>query len=92
MVDDNFHCMEEDERYKHGEFADAGLAIGHCRRIVDEYLASAHAAGMSASELWDSYVSFGEDPFILSVDAPEVRFSAWDYARERCSVICSASG
>ena len=47
---------------------------------------------MQPSELWNSDVSFGEDPFILSMDAPEVRFSAWDYARERCSVICSASG
>ena len=89
MVDDNFHYMDEDERYKHGEFADAGLAIGHCRRIVDEYLESAYKAGMSASELWDSYVSFGEDPFILSVDAPEVRFSAWEYAKERCRVLCA---
>ena len=91
MVDDNFHYMDEgeDERYKHGEFADAGLAIGHCRKIVDEYLESANKAGVSASELWDSYVSFGEDPFILSVDAPEVRFSAWEYAKERCRVLCA---
>ena len=73
MVDDNFHYMDEgeDERYKHGEFADAGLAIGHCRKIVDEYLESAYKAGMSASDLWDRYVSFGEDPFILSVGAPD---------------------
>lgn len=89
MVDDNFHYMDEDERYKHGEFADAGLAIGHCRRIVDEYLESAYKAGMSASDLWDSYVSFGEDPFILSVGAPEVRFSAREYAKERCEALCA---
>ena len=28
MVDDNFHYMDEGERYKHGEFADADVAIG----------------------------------------------------------------
>ena len=91
MVDDNFHYMDEgeDERYKPGEFADAGLAIGHCRKIVDEYLESAYKAGMSASDLWDRYVSFGEDPFILSVGAPEVRFSAWEYAKERCQALCA---
>lgn len=88
MVDDNFHYMDEDERYKHGEFADSGVATEHCRQIVDEYLASAYKPGMSAKELWDSYVSFGEDPFIVSVDAPQARFSAWDYAKERCQVLC----
>ena len=87
MVDDNFHYMDEDERYQHGDFADAEVAIENCRRIVDEYLESAYQPGISAHELWDSYVSFGEDPFILSVDAPEVRFSAWDYAKERCRVL-----
>lgn len=90
MVDDNFHYMGENERYKHGEFADAGVAIAHCRRIVDEYLDSAHKPGMSASELWDSYVSFGEDPFILSVGAAQVCFSAWEYAKERCRALCAA--
>lgn len=89
MVDDNFHYMDEEERYKYGEFADAGLAIEHCRRIVDEYLDSAYKAGMSESELWSNYVLFGEDPFILSVDAPEVRFSAWEYAKERCRALCA---
>ena len=88
MVDDNFHYMDEDERYKLGEFAEAGVAIEHCRRIVDEYLESAYKPGMQSSELWDSYVSFGEDPFILSVDATPVGFSAWDYGRGRCAEIC----
>jgi len=90
MVDDNFGYTDEDERYKHGEFADAGVAIANCRRIVDEYLDSAYKPGMSASELWDSYVSFGEDPFILSVDAAQVRFSAWEYAKDRCRALCPA--
>jgi hypothetical protein len=89
MVDDNFHYMDEDERYRHGEFEDAGVAVEHCRGIVDEYLESAFEPGMSTQELWQSYMSFGEDPFILSVDATPVRFSAWDYARERCSLMCS---
>jgi hypothetical protein len=89
MVDDNFHYMDEDERYKHCEFADAEVAIEHCRQIVDEYLASAYKEGMLSTDLWDSYVSFGEDPFILSVDVPQVRFSAWDYAKSRCRLLCS---
>jgi len=88
MVDDNFHYMDESERYRVGEFADAAAAIERCRRIVDEYLDSARKPGMSADALWDSYVSFGEDPFIRSVNADPVRFSSWNYARERCAETC----
>jgi hypothetical protein len=92
MVDDNFHYMDEDERYTYGEFVDAGLAIEHCQRIVDEYLESALKPGMSAEELWDSYKSFGEDPFIQSVDVTPVHFSAWSYARDQCLVLCRVNG
>ena len=37
-VDDKFHYMDEDERYKLGEFEDCAAAIAACRRIVDEFL------------------------------------------------------
>ena len=83
MVDDNFHFMDEGERYRAGEFADVAAAIETCRRIVDEYLESALKPNMTAGQLWESYTFFGEDPFILSVDAPAATFSAWDYARLR---------
>ena len=92
LVDDNFHYMDEDERYRHGKFSDAGVAIEHCRQIVDEYLESALKPGMSADELWDSYKSFGEDPFIQSLGVAPVRFSAWDYAHGRCADLCRAVG
>lgn len=91
LVDDNFHHMDEDERYRLGAFAHAEVAIGHCRRIVEEYLASAYKSGMSAQDLWDNYRMFGEDPFIQSIEAPPIRFSAWDYARERCSAMCGTT-
>jgi hypothetical protein len=74
MVDDNLHFMDEGSRSRVGEFAEAEVAIGHCRRIVDDYLVSAHEPGMSAGALWDSFTMFGEDPFICSVDAP---FVSW---------------
>ncbi len=33
------------------------------------------------------YTSFGEDPFIIGPG--DYRFSAWDYAKERCSILCA---
>ena len=88
IVADNFHYMDESENYEHGTFASLELAIEAAKRIVDEYLVSAYTSGMSAAELHHSYVSFGEDPYIVAEGATGVLFSAWTYARERCDVMC----
>jgi hypothetical protein len=85
FVDDNFHHMNEDERYKDGDYATLEEAVSKCRRIVDDCLAHEHKPGMSSTELYDRYCSFGEDPFIRG---PGCDFSAWAYARQRCDEIC----
>jgi hypothetical protein len=94
MVADNYHFMDEGERYRFGEFADAAVAIGHCRKIVDEYLESACEPGMSGDDLYESFKSFGEYPYIVasadSVDLPPAPFSVWDYAREKSDFLCGA--
>ena len=88
MVDDNYHHGDANYRYQHGEFADAALALKHCRKIVDEDLDEAHKPGMSAEDLWEQYTSFGEDPFVQSADVIPVAFNAWDYAKGRCAQLC----
>lgn len=67
-IDDNFHFMDEDERYKLGQFRTAKAAIRAAKKIVDEFLRSGYTPGMTAEELYQAYTSFGEDPFILSDD------------------------
>ena len=90
-VDDNFHYMDESERYLSGSFDTVEAAL-KARHIVGEFLESAYEPGMSAAQLYHSYVGFGEDPFIVCKgDVPHVKFSAWDYARERCDVICDTA-
>lgn len=89
LVDDNFHYQDENERYKMGEFDNLAAAISACQCIVDEYLAKAHKPGMLAADLYKSYTSFGEDPFIVGADQI-VPFSARDYAKQRCQDICSS--
>ena len=81
FVDDNWHFMDEEERYKFGVFATAEEAIAACRRIVDEDLVRAFKPGMTADALFDWYVMAGNDPFVV----PGVGFSAWDFAEWRCS-------
>ena len=86
FVNDNFHYMDESERYRHGEFATCEEAIDACQKIADKYLESAYKPGMTAAELYKSYTSFGDDPFIQTDDEP-CGFSAWTYAQSRCQAI-----
>jgi hypothetical protein len=90
VVDDNFHYMEESERYELGEFPTLDAAIKASRKIVDEYLASAYQPGVTARALFASYTSFGEEPYITpsTPEETEVLFSAWAYAKRRCEEIC----
>jgi hypothetical protein len=91
MVDDNFHYQEDDRR-EHGVYETLEQAIAACRGIVDRSLQEEyqHIPGMSAERLYDRYMSFGDDPFIVVLDGADAsaRFSAWSYAKERCQAIC----
>src|ERR1700730_11315217 len=86
-VDDNFHYMDESERYFKGGYETAEAAIGAAKAMVDAELVASYKPDMTAGELYDLYTDFGEDPFIVSEDR-NCRFSAWDYAKERCQQIC----
>ena len=85
-VDDNFHYMDKDERYFQGEYDTEEQAIGVCQKIVDDYLFNAHEPGMTTKDLYESYVSFGEDPFIQGGS-----FSGWGYAETRSEEITAST-
>jgi len=89
LVDDNFHYMDQDERYTLGQFDNLDEAIAACKRIVDEFLIHSYKPGMTAEELYQGYVGFGEDPFIVGPGATR-EFSAWAYAKTRCVEIARA--
>ena len=89
-VDDNYHYMDESERYKHGEFDDCRSAVAACKRIVDEFLSTCDVKA-GAEEMYKHYVSFGEDPWITSGDS-DCEFHAWDYAKERCRELAGKEG
>ncbi len=95
LVDDNFHFMDEDARYEQGIYQSLEEAISACRRLVDLSLQEAYRPGMTADALYSCYTSFGDDPFIVVIGGAgedAAKFSAWDYARERCREICDKSG
>ena len=82
-VDDNFHYMDESERYELGEFSSKEEAIARCKKIVDEFFEPHKNDRLSYQELWQGYTMYGEDPFIVTEDK-SFSFSAWDYAKEKC--------
>ena len=87
LIDDNFHYQDEEAREKGPSYATLDEAVAECRRIVEESLTLLHKEGMSADALYSAYTSFGEDPFVVPT-GDAARFSAWDYARARCTAIC----
>ncbi len=91
FVDDNFHFMDESERYKLGEYDKCEEAVDVCKKKVDDFLSAEYKEGMSFKELYELYMMFGEDPFIIS-DDKACLFSAWDYAKKRSAILCGDSG
>jgi hypothetical protein len=91
LVADNFHYMDSSETFKKGSYPNLDTAIATCKQIVEDYLRSAHRPGMTAAELYSSYTSFGDDPYIVGPDTTPgaVPFSAWNYAKQRSEEICA---
>lgn len=90
LVDDNYHYTDSDARSERGRFDTAEQAVAICREIVDAGLREQYEPGMSAADLFSRYMLFGDDPFIVPLDcsAAAIQFSAWDYAKEQCQLIC----
>ncbi len=91
MVDDNFHYMDVDERWKLGAYATFAEAVSACKQVVESCLVEYYQAGMDSEALYSQYVMFGDDPFILGPGKPG-KFSAWNYAKASAMEICAANG
>ena len=91
LVDDNFHFLDESERYEFGEFPTLEAALEASRRIVDQDLVHIYQPGMTAQQLFEGYKMGGEDPFIVSSTRGNTvgHFSAWDYAKRRSKEMCA---
>jgi len=88
-VDDNYHYMDESERFTLGEYETWDEAVAAAKKLVDDFLSENYKPGMIAGDLYVCYTMFGEDPFIVG-DRPESKeaFSGWDYAKARCEDLC----
>jgi hypothetical protein len=93
LVYDNNHHGDESERIDYGVFASADEAIAKSKKIIDDDLKAMWKPGTSAADLYRLYICWGPDPVVVALDPsdPEVAFSAWPYAKERCQDIVLGS-
>ena len=64
LVDDNYHYMDQGQRYTQEDVMYAE-ALSVCQRIVEECLKEGYKPGITASALYGYYTMFGDDPFIV---------------------------
>lgn len=87
FVAENSAYMDESEQRRLGDFPTWDEAVAAAREIVERSLRELHAPPMGAERLFRLYTLFGDDAYVVPSDDSH-RFSAWEYARERCHEIC----
>jgi hypothetical protein len=91
LVEERFRRRADAARRELGAFETLEAAVAAARRVVDEYLLSAHRPGMRSDELFAGYAVFGRDPAVAD-DGGDLDFSALEYALERCRALCAPPG
>ena len=89
-IDSNAHYQDTEYRSGPRVFATLDAALAEARRIVDDCLIELCDRDMTARELFERYMMFGDDPWIVpDDDGSTVPFSAWSYAESRCEATCA---
>ena len=86
-VDDNYHYMDEGERYAVGSYNSLKEALEKCKEITVKSLEDFLEKGITPEDLSAQWAMFGEDPFIRGGDGT-VPFSARKFiTAELCKAI-----
>ena len=82
-VDDNFHLMDETERYDDKSYSSLKEAIERCEEITIESLKDLYKQkeGIDAKKLLDHWLAFGADPFVYTGKG-EMPFSTREFVTE----------
>ena len=86
-VDDNYHYMDESERYVAGSYSSLEEAVERCKEITIKSLEDFYENGITPENLSAQWAMFGEDPFVFGGDGA-VPFSARKFITvELCKAI-----
>ena len=87
FVDDNYHYMDESQRYTVGSFDTLEEAVNKCKEITIKSLNDLYEKGITAEKLKTQWLTFGEDPYVFGGDGA-VPFSARKFvSTELCNEI-----
>jgi len=87
FVDDNAHYMDEESRYKLGDFETLEAATAAAKKLLDDWIRENRKVGKSGSQLFSEYCSFGDDPYIVGPDQGRTPFSARDYVQNSTKIM-----
>jgi hypothetical protein len=91
-VDDNYHYMDESERYSAGSYRSLSKAIEKCVEITVKSLEHMYEEGITPEKLKAQWTMFGDDPFIVGGEG-SVPFSARNFiTTELCKAIIESRG
>jgi hypothetical protein len=68
MADDNFHYQDLEERWEQGTHDTVDEALAMCCELVEQSPKGECRPGIAADALYDPYLSFGDDPFIVVIE------------------------
>lgn len=86
-TEDYFRFMDEDCRFKYGEYETIEDATDVCRKIVEEDIKDMYEDGMSEKDLVIHYHHHGRDAWIFG--AGEALFSSKDYFHKKVEELFS---
>jgi crotonobetainyl-CoA:carnitine CoA-transferase CaiB-like acyl-CoA transferase len=80
QVDDNFHFMDEDERWTAGTYGSLQKALDKCLQMVGQDLRQGYRSEITATDLYESYTTMGDDPRVVDPVARNQHIQ-WLYER-----------
>lgn len=88
IIDENFHFMDENERYRSGGYQTFEDAVNKCKQILDEFLTDAKSVNDTPESLYMTWRMYGENPFVVGGKTSE-KFIASEYVENRCVELTS---
>jgi hypothetical protein len=93
MAEPNDPTYDDNPDYDVGVYANADEAVFACKAVIDDFLDEYVGKCTTPEELYDMYVKFGADPYIVSVDPndEQVNFDVEKYLKEQIQILMPRS-
>ena len=70
-VDDNYHFMNEDERYLQGTYDSLDAAVAAAKKVIDRCFEGIDPRDKTPDQLFHGWSHMGDSPFIVTDDSQQ---------------------